>query len=38
MDKLAIIRQPVADELLRYKALFDNALAHEDDFLGHALD
>ena len=38
MDKLAIIRQPVADELLRYKALFDSALAHEDDFLGRALD
>ena len=38
MDKLAIIRQPVADELLRYKALFDSALTHDDDFLGHALD
>ena len=38
MDKLSVIRRPVADELLRYKALFDNALTHDDDFLGHALD
>lgn len=38
MDKLSIIRRPVADELFRYKALFDSALTHDDDFLGHALD
>lgn len=38
MDKLTIIRQPVEGELAAYKKLFDAALAHEDDFLGQALD
>lgn len=38
MDKLAAIRQPVLQEMAQYKALFDNALAHDDDFLGQALD
>lgn len=37
MDKLSIIRQPVSEELAQYKTLFDEALTHEDDFLGHAL-
>lgn len=38
MDKLTAIRQPVEQELTAYKELFDAALAHEDDFLGQALD
>lgn len=38
MDKLAAIRQPVLQEMAQYKALFDNALTHDDDFLGQALD
>lgn len=37
MDTLNIIRQPVEKELALYKELFDTALAHEDDYLGHAL-
>lgn len=37
MDKLSALRQPVQAELERYKLLFDEALAHEDDFLGRAL-
>ena len=37
MDQLSIIRQPVADDLLRYKQLFDQTLTHEDDYLGKAL-
>lgn len=37
MDILSQLRQPVAEELLRYKALFDSALTHDDDFLGSAL-
>lgn len=37
MDKLSAIRRPVEQELAQYKDLFDNALAHEDDFLGQAL-
>lgn len=38
MDKLTAIRRPVEQELTTYKELFDAALAHEDDFLGQALD
>lgn len=38
MDKLAVIRQCVESELAAYKELFDSALAHDDDFLGRALD
>lgn len=38
MDKLSILRQPVAAELAEYKDLFSRALAHRDDFLGQALD
>ena len=38
MDKLAAIRQPVLQEMAQYKALFYNALTHDDDFLGQALD
>lgn len=38
MDKLIAIRRPVEQELTAYKELFDAALAHEDDFLGQALD
>ena len=37
MDQLGILRQPVANDLLRYKQLFDETLSHEDDFLGRAL-
>ena len=37
MDKLTQLRQPVAEELLRYKALFDSTLTHDDAFLGSAL-
>ena len=37
MNQLDIIRQPVADDLLRYKQLFDETLTHEDDYLGQAL-
>lgn len=38
MDKLTAIRRPVEQELTAYKELFNAALAHEDDFLGQALD
>ena len=38
MDKLTEIRRPVADDLVRYKDLFDETLSHEDDFLGRALE
>lgn len=38
MIDLSTIRQPVAQELAAYKKLFDEALSHEDDFLGHALE
>ena len=38
MDKLTAIRRPVEQELTAYKESFDAALAHEDDFLGQALD
>lgn len=38
MDKLSLSRQAVASELAQYKALFDQTLEHEDDFLGHALE
>lgn len=38
MDKLTAIRRPVEQELTAYKEMFDAALAHEDDFLGQALD
>jgi len=38
MDKLARSRRPVEEELAQYKALFDETLAHEDDFLGRALE
>ena len=38
MDKLTAIRRPVEQELTAYKELFDAALAHEDYFLGQALD
>ena len=37
MDLLSLIRQPVAAELEQYRSLFDSALQHDDDFLGHAL-
>lgn len=37
MDELTAIRRPVEAELQRYKTLFDEALQHEDDYLGHAL-
>ena len=38
MDKLTEIRRPVAEDLVRYKDLFDETLSHEDDFLGRALE
>lgn len=37
MDALNAIRRPVEAELQQYKQLFDEALSHEDDFLGQAL-
>lgn len=37
MDALTAIRRPVEAELQQYKQLFDQALSHEDDFLGQAL-
>ena len=37
MDILTAIRQPVAHEMDCYKRYFDQALSHEDDFLGVAL-
>lgn len=37
MNHLDQIRQPVADDLLRYKNLFDETLTHEDDFMGQVL-
>lgn len=37
MDDLTAIRRPVEAELSRYKALFEEALTHEDDYLGSAL-
>lgn len=38
MDKLSAMRRPVEQELASYRVLFDAALAHEDDFLGQALN
>lgn len=38
MDKLSLIRQPVVEELAKYQNLFDEALSHDDDYLGHILD
>lgn len=37
MDALNRIKQPIEAELQTYKALFDEALTHENDFLGQAL-
>lgn len=37
MDQLELVRQPIAEDLLAYKQLFDEALTHEDDFLGQVL-
>lgn len=37
MDVLTAIRRPVEADLSRYKLLFDEALTHDDDFLGRAL-
>ncbi len=37
MDELTAIRRPVAAELTSYQALFEEALTHEDDFLGTVL-
>lgn len=38
MNHLSDIRRPVEDDLARYKRYFDEALTHEDDFLGRALE
>ena len=38
MIDLSTIRQPVLQELAAYRKFFDEALSHEDDFLGHALE
>lgn len=38
MDKLSILRRSVEAELTQYIQLFDEALAHDDDYLGSALD
>lgn len=37
MHTLSAIRRPVEAELKAYKQLFDQALTHDDDFLGRAL-
>lgn len=37
MDHLSIIRRPVETELTCYKRYFDEALSHEDDFMGRVL-
>ncbi len=37
MDTLSVIRRPIERELEEYKRLFDDALRHEDDYLGQAL-
>lgn len=37
MNKLDILRQPVAAELEQYQALFAETLAHDDDYLGQVL-
>lgn len=37
MLSLEQLRQPVADELVRYRTLFDETLCHDDDSLGKAL-
>ena len=37
MDVLTAIRRPIEAELSRYKTLFDEALTHQDDYLGSAL-
>ena len=37
MNKLDILRQPVAAELQQYQALFAEALTHDDDYLGQVL-
>ena len=37
MNKLDILRQPVAAELEQYQALFADTLAHDDDYLGQVL-
>ena len=38
MDYLSLIRCPVEADLSRYMQFFEEALTHEDDFLGRALD
>ncbi len=37
MDALKAIRQPIEAELAAYASLFDEALVHEDDYLGQVL-
>lgn len=37
MDKLSTLRQPVSQELIEYKELFQKALTHQDDLLGQVL-
>ena len=37
MDVLTAIRRPIEAELSRYKTLFEEALTHQDDYLGSAL-
>lgn len=37
MSELSQLRRPIERELTAYKRLFDEALAHEDDYLGQAL-
>ena len=38
MTQLESIRRPIEAELARYRELFAEALSHDDDFLGRALD
>lgn len=38
MDKLSLIRRSIEEELATYSKFFDEALTHNDDFLGQALE
>lgn len=38
MDKLSLIRQPIEEEMNRYKSLFNEAFSHQNDLLGEMLE
>lgn len=38
MDKLSLIRQPIEEEMNRYKSLFNEAFSHQNDLLGQMLE